>query len=94
MSVRVCVYAILVGGLWSLGGCGSASTEIPPAGPLTVEEWQDLDPSEKYDPATFDRLKLNDPKLNSEQEWEQFMRKVVIPERRVDLPDSIPRMSA
>lgn len=73
-------------------GCGSPKPPPPPAAPqpLTVEEWRDLEISEKYDEGTFERLKLNDPKLKSEEEWNKFMRRVVIPERKADMPGNIP----
>jgi hypothetical protein len=94
VSVHKTAWALVLSGLLAVTstGCGSVTLPEPPeAGPLTVDDWKDLDPSEKYDPATFDRLKRHDPKLKSEEAWEQFMRKVVIPERKVDMPDSIPK---
>jgi hypothetical protein len=74
----------------AVAGCGSATAPISKTGPLTVDAWKELDPAEKYDEATFDRLKQHDPKLKSGSEWVQFMRKVVIPERNADMPDTIP----
>ncbi len=56
-------------------------------GPLSVEAWMEMDDFiMKYDPATFDRLKKGDPKLEDEKAWEDFMRNVVVPERKIDLP--------
>ena len=69
-------------------GCGSDSgAEVVFAGgPLTVEQWKELEVVEKYEPETLDRLKLSYPKLEKEKNWNKFMREVVVPERRVDIP--------
>ncbi|MES2790833.1 MAG: hypothetical protein V4719_14570 [Planctomycetota bacterium] len=81
--------SLLLGGLLAVTGCGTPKpAPLSPAEPLTVEEWRDLEPAEKYDPATFDRLKLNDPKLQSEPAWDKFMRDVVLPERKLDIPST------
>lgn len=70
-------------------GCSAEPTipTLPPAPtPLTVEQWKTLPISEKYDEATFERLKLQDSKLKSDREWEKFMKTVIIPERKIDIP--------
>ncbi|MEL7496547.1 MAG: hypothetical protein AAFN77_02990 [Planctomycetota bacterium] len=54
--------------------------------PISVEAWKELEVAEKYEPETLDRLKLNDPKLKNERNWNRFMRDVVVPERRIDIP--------
>lgn len=89
MSQRKPAIMILIYATWVAAGCSGSTGTLPPPGaltPITVDEWRDLDPSEKYDPATFDRLKLNDPKLQNEQEWERFMKTVVLPERKIEIP--------
>ena len=69
-------------------GCGQpAETSVAKTNqPLTVDEWKSLDVAEKYAPESLDRLKLNDPKLSSERNWDKFMREVVVPERKKDIP--------
>jgi hypothetical protein len=71
-------------------GCssGSGPPSMPPSPtPLTLAEWRELPVVEKYDDATFSRLKMNDDKLNSERAWNRFMVETIIPERKKDLPD-------
>ena len=53
---------------------------------LTIEQWKSLPPSEKYDGAALKRLRKHDDKLKSERAWQKFMKKVVGPEMRVDMP--------
>ncbi|MDG1872469.1 MAG: hypothetical protein P8J27_01060 [Mariniblastus sp.] len=71
-----------------LVGCGNVTTDSvnKQDQPLTIQEWKQLDVAEKYEPETFDRLKLNDPKLSQDKHWDQLMRRVVVPERRKDIP--------
>jgi len=54
--------------------------------PISIEAWQELEVAEKYAPETLDRLKLNDPRLENERNWNRFMRSVVVPARRKDIP--------
>ena len=81
---------VVLGGVLFVLGCGGdvvdESNGPPP--PLTVEAWKELPIQEKYDAATFERLKDADPKLKSPREWDKFMRGVVVPERKVDIPDT------
>ncbi len=79
---------ILLGGVLLILGCGGEAVENTdgPPPPLTVEAWKELPIEEKYDASTFERLKDADPKLQSDREWDKFMRNVVIPERKVDIP--------
>ena len=51
-----------------------------------VIDWKKLEVVEKYEPETLDRLKLNDPMLDKERHWNKFMRDVVVPDRRKDIP--------
>jgi hypothetical protein len=69
------------------GGCGSTQVQAPPeTGPLTVETWKVLPASEKYDESSFQRLRESDPKLKPDRAWTKFMKDVVIPERKIDIP--------
>lgn len=74
----------------SVCGCGKSGPEqtqaLEATGPLTVEEWKALPIETKYDETTFERLKKNDEKLQTEQGWDKFMREVVVPERKKDIP--------
>jgi len=71
-------------------GCGGSSRPEPsipaPMPTLTIEQWKEMPPEEKYDEATFDRLREADPKLKKRREWDKFMKTVVIPERKIDIP--------
>ena len=71
-------------------GCSSESGPPPlpaPPTPLSLAEWRELPVVEKYDDATFSRLKMNEDTLQSERAWHRFMVETVIPERKKDLPD-------
>jgi hypothetical protein len=54
---------------------------------LTVAQWKNLPVEAKYAPETFDRLKKANPRLNGDREWDHFMRTVIVPHRKKDLPD-------
>lgn len=89
MSLRACVLAAVIG--CGLAGCGGSvpqqtPRDLPPRAPLSVEEWKQLPVSEKYDAASFERLRLHDPRLKSERAWDKFMAEVVVPERKKDIP--------
>lgn len=80
------VLALLV--IVGLAGCG----DLPDAHlasndqPMNVEMWKVLDVATKYAPETLERLKRSDPKFENERNWIVFMRNVVVPERRKDIP--------
>src|SRR5438128_11767434 len=72
-------------------GCGGGGTPKPPAPlppptALTLEEWKTLPIEEKYDGATFERLKLADPKLQNDRNWAYYEKQYIIPERKKDIP--------
>jgi hypothetical protein len=73
----------------SLSGCSNepappqSLTELPP---LTLEQWKVLPVEEKYDAGTFERLREADRNLRSDRAWQKFMKDVVIPERKNDIP--------
>ena len=52
-----------------------------------MTEWKQLPVEEKYQPESFERLKLNDPELRSDRAWHQFMLKLVVPEHKKDIPE-------
>ena len=73
----------------SVMGCGGS--RLPPQPPtelpqLTIEEWKTLPIEEKYDAATFERLREADESLSSDRAWNKFMMEVIIPERKIDIP--------
>lgn len=43
---------------------------------------------EKYDAATFERLKDATPDPESPKAWDRFMREVIVPERKRDIPQT------
>ncbi len=70
-------------GMASLAGCG----KDPPPGslqqtPLTMDQWQQLPPEERYNIDSLERLKLGQPRLRDQRVWEQFTRKVLLPGKR------------
>lgn len=84
---------LIVGMVWTFCGCESQPAALPvppPAPPITVDEWRLLDVDEKYAPETFERLQQSDPQLQTAEGWDQFMRDVVVPSRKVDLPENTP----
>lgn len=81
---RILILLVLIA-----AGCGGSKTTstVPIEGPLSVEQWKQMDDMTlKYDPVTFDRLKKGDPKLEDEKAWDAFMRTVVFPQRKIDIP--------
>jgi hypothetical protein len=87
MGKRLFVVSCLIAAL--LTGCGKELPPPQPLGPptpLSLAEWKKLPVELKYDEATFERLKLADPKLKSPEAWHEFMVKVVVPERKIDIP--------
>lgn len=73
--------------LFPILGCGSEpETAQVNEEAITVESWKALDVDVKYEPEIFDRLKLNEPRLSNERNWDRFMRDVIVPERRKDIP--------
>lgn len=87
------VNRLQLGTILLLAGCNG--TEVIPANPpaptaLTLDEWKMLPIPEKYDEATFERLRLSDPKLKSESVWRAFMKKEIMPERHKDIPKVTP----
>lgn len=70
-------------------GCGGKIQPPPPSPELTalsLEEWKSLPLDVKYDGATFDRLRMNDPRLQDERFWMSYMATHIIPERKKDIP--------
>lgn len=71
-------------------GCGEGAPQapapLPPPTALTLDDWKKLPIEEKYDGATFERLKLNDPNLQHPRNWAAFEYQYIIPERKKDIP--------
>lgn len=79
------IYGLIL--ICALLGCGRNAEQVSnKSQSLSVEEWKTLEIFEKYEPETFDRLKLYKPELADEENWEDFMRTVIVPERRKDIP--------
>jgi len=88
--VRPLSYWLMTLGLVSVLACYQAPIEpqLPPASiPLTVDSWKELPIVEKYDGATLDRLRSENKQLASQRAWDKFMREVVVPSRKVDIPE-------
>ncbi|MCE9562457.1 MAG: hypothetical protein K8U57_10435 [Planctomycetes bacterium] len=72
-----------------LAGCGGDKpTGLDPAAtaPLTIEQWKALPAEAKYQVPNLERLKDGDPKFKDEREWEKFLRTVVNPGKKKELP--------
>lgn len=69
-------------------GCSGSSPQnvVSSNEPIDVDGWNELEVSEKYEPETLERLKMHDPDLANERNWDRFMREVVVPQRRKDIP--------
>ncbi|MEX0793799.1 MAG: hypothetical protein WD045_11730 [Pirellulaceae bacterium] len=79
-----------------MGGCGPGREEskLPPDSvPLTLEIWETLPGHEKYDGMTMERLRDSDPSLKSDAAWKKFMREVVAPQMKKDVPPYTPPTS-
>jgi predicted small lipoprotein YifL len=89
-TVRWFASFVLLLSAGSLIGCGSAPPPpLPPAAPtaLSLDEWRTMTAiEEKYDGATLDRLRMADPRLRDNRQWQAFMNQHVIPERAKDIP--------
>lgn len=75
----------------AFAGCGGEPKPAPLAPPtaLTLEEWKAMtDIPDKYDGATLDRLRMGNPKLQSERAWDAYIKQVIVPERKKDIPGS------
>ena len=66
----------------SFVGCGK-DEPVKPA-PLSLAEWQKMPFAKKYETDTLERLKLGDPKFGSDVAWDEFTRRVILPNRKKD----------
>lgn len=71
-----------------ISGCSSSQPQstVDRETPLTVAAWRSLAPAVKYEFETLELLRANEPKLENERAWSQFMRDVVVPQRQVEFP--------
>jgi hypothetical protein len=72
----------------SLGiGCQRGDSVLNPEdNPLTVEQWQGLPQSQKYEAPVYERLKAGNTALRDERAWYKFNREVIMPQKKRDLP--------
>ncbi len=80
----LCVHALLIA-----AGCGPSDAPLtnPPAPTaLSFEDWNKLPIPEKYDEATFERLRMGNPLLKSERAWKAYLAKEVMPLRKKEIP--------
>ncbi len=82
--MRISVRILAVGSLIVAPlGCNASTTPTPDEQqPLTVEEWKNMPTEAKYQGATFERLKLGEPKLQDDRGWDKFQREVLLPARK------------
>jgi hypothetical protein len=76
-------------GLLLICGCGAPPPPAPVGPPtaLTLQEWQAItDIDLKYEGATLERLRLSDPSLQNNRNWQIFENQHVIPQRKKDIP--------
>ncbi|MEO2088405.1 MAG: hypothetical protein ABGY75_02775 [Gemmataceae bacterium] len=79
---------VALGVMVAVVGCGRPDVvPTPEESPLTVEQWKTLPADQKYEVATFERLKAGDPKLQEPKAWEKFNRDVLLPARKKDFPN-------
>ena len=89
---RILVQSVLFLGLvvclFLLAGCQEKSKNlmVQDNSPLSIEAWQELEISNKYAPETLERLRQYDSKLKDDKSWDRFMRDVIVPQRRIDIP--------
>ena len=70
----------------ALAGCdgGGPDNPSPEHVPLTQAEWQTMPADQKYEVVTFERLKLGNPELQDDREWNRFYKSVVLPAKKAD----------
>lgn len=79
---------VTLAGLWFAIGCAGNVTPPQPSSqpPLTIEQWKNLPVEEKYDEAILQSLRDAAPNLRADRNWQRFLREVVLPERKRDIP--------
>ena len=71
----------------ALVGCSSkGSMAVTAQTPLTIDDWKQLPPAQKYEVPTLERLKQGEPKLNDPREWDKFTRTILLPSKQKELP--------
>lgn len=76
------IFLLIAPLLFTTGCTGDSSVESASTAdrsPITVEQWKLLPNDQKFDPATYDRLKAKDPSLKKEDNWEELMNEVIAP---------------
>ena len=79
--LRELVGALVIGAAM---GCGGGGVEVKPLTPLSFEEWKQLPVDQKYETFNLDRLRLSDPSLATDEAWDAFVQKNILPMRRRD----------
>ncbi len=74
---------------FALVGCGRTPTRDIADEPLTIDGWKVLPVDSKYEIGTFERLKLGEPKLQDDREWQLFARSVMLPAKKRELPSAV-----
>ncbi|QEG24299.1 hypothetical protein [Mariniblastus fucicola] len=86
--MRYLITVLAITTLTIAAGCSPQpqTATIDPDEPLTVEVWTELDIGQKYELETLEWLRESNPKLKGERQWTKFMKEVVVPQRRKDIP--------
>jgi len=82
--MKVFGYLMWLALLIAIVGCSRPDNSA--AQPLTMEVWAALPPEKKFEIGTFERLKLGNPKLQDDREWNQFAQKVMLPAKKKERP--------
>ena len=78
-------YVLLLLMVCGASGCARKSAAAPKQEPLSVEQWKALQPSQKYDVDTLERVKAGEPRFQDEEAWDQFVRAVMLPAKRREI---------
>ncbi|MCE9534441.1 MAG: hypothetical protein K8T89_25460 [Planctomycetes bacterium] len=75
--------------LFAIEGCRKKSpaslSAKPEDTPISLAEWRTMPSPQKYEPEVLERLKIGEPKMQNQKEWDVFYHAEFEPGRKRDL---------